>query len=149
MAKKKPTGDVLDLIVDFGNVSAGDKTAHIGIQVSRDRLKLNKAEQQFCEKRLSCCLVMSSDGSHPEQGKLNGMDGDEVELEAVFDVKSIRFTADDIAFGLTGALGSLDVGLLAKFAKKVGRLIVNDVADIPEVDRKKAGSGEKDEEDED
>jgi hypothetical protein len=146
VAKKKPESDVLDLIVSYGNMSAGDKSARIGVSMARDRLTLPRAEKQFCEKRLACCLVMSADGSHPDQGHLNGMDADEIELEAVFDVKSIRFTADEISFGLTGALGSLDVGKLAKFAKKQGRLIVNDSTEIPEEDRKRAASGEKDEE---
>jgi hypothetical protein len=148
MAKKKPAnnGDVLDLIVSYGNLNAGDKTARIGVTVSRDKLAISKAEKQFCEKRLACCLVMAPDGAHPDQGSLNGM-MDDIELEATFDVKSIRFSADEISFGLTGALGSLDVSTLAKFAKKQGRLIVNDVSEIPEVDRKSAAAGEKDDDD--
>jgi hypothetical protein len=150
MSKKKPApnGDVLDLIVQFGNMNAGDKSARIGVTISRDKLSVPKAEKQFCEKRLACCLVMAEDGASPEQGSLGGI-VDDVELEAVFDVKSIRFSSDEISFGLTGALGSLDVGLLAKFAKKQGRLIVNEVSEIPEVDRKKAASGEKEAADED
>ena len=43
---------------------------------------------------------MSADGSHPDQKHLADM-GDEVELEAVFDVKGIRFDRDTISFGLT------------------------------------------------
>lgn len=147
---KRPSDDVLDLIVSFGQMGAGDKTARLGIVVSRQRLSVPKAEKQFCEKRLACCLVMSFDGGHPEQGSLDVMEGDEIELEAVFDVKRISFTSDEISFGLTGALGSLDVGKLAKFAKKQGRLIVNDVSEIPVeiVDGKKAASGERDDDDE-
>lgn len=144
MSKKRSNtnGDILDLVVNFGQMGAGDKTARLGIVVSRDKLSVPKAEKQFCEKRLTCVLVMASDGAHPDQGSLGGIN-DEMELKAVFDVKSIRFTADEISFGLTGALGSLDVGKLAKFAKKQGRLIVNEVSDIPEMDRKQAASGER------
>ena len=160
MAKRKqPVSDVLDLIVDFGNQSAGDKTAHLGISVSRSRLSIAKAEKHFCEKRLACCLIMSADGAHPDQGALDGMEPEDVELEAVFDVKAIRFTADDISFGLTGALGSLDVGLLAKFAKKTGRLMVTSVSEIPDtkpsvaagkahLDGKQAAAGEDDDDEE-
>jgi hypothetical protein len=149
MAKKRDQqsdNGVLDLIVAFGNQGAGDKTARIGVSVPRSLLTISKAEKQFCEKRLTCCLVMAADGASPEQGSLGDMVPD-IELEAVFDVKSIRFTADEISFGLTGALGSLDVGQLARFAKKQGRLIVNEVAEIPQVDRKSAAAGERDDDD--
>lgn len=150
MAKQR-TGsndNLLDLSVNFGNVGAGDKTARIGVQLSRSLLSLAKAEKQFCEKRLTCCLSMSADGAPPEQGHLNGIEVEDVQLTAAFDVKSVRFTSDDFSFGLTAMLGSIDVGKLAQFAKKQGRLIVQQVEAIPEEDRKKAASGEKEVEDE-
>jgi hypothetical protein len=150
MSKKKAgyNDQLLDIVVNFGNVGVGDKSARLGVTVSRSLLTVAKAEKQFCEKRLSCCLVIAEDGAPPGQGTLGDVNGD-VDLEADFDVKSIRFSSDEISFGLTGMLGSLDVGLLAKFAKKQGRLIVKDVTEIPEVDRKGAAAGEKDEDDED
>lgn len=139
MAKKTQVDDVLDLIVAFGNQSAGDKTARIGVTVSRGDLSLSKAEKNFCERRLRVCIVVKANGWQPDQPALPGMDemSEELELEAVFDVKRLSFDGDNISFGLTGALGDLDVGKLAKFAKRTGRLIVREVAEIPEKEKSK------------
>lgn len=143
MAKKKEP-DVLDLIVAFGNVSAGDKTARIGASMDRSLMTLPKADMTFCERRLTAVLIIKCNGDHPDQGTLDGMKQDDIELESVFDVKRLAFTRDDISFGLTAALGGFDVGKLAKFAKRTGRLIVNNVTDIPEEERAKKDEHKED-----
>lgn len=133
MAKKKAPDSVLDLIVSFGNVSAGDKTARIGVSMDRGVMKkLTDVDATFCERRLNAVLIVKANGDHPDQRSLDGMEPDETEIESVFDVKRVSFTKDDLSFGLTAALGEIDVGKFAKFAKRTGRLIVNGVSDIPE-----------------
>ena len=154
MAKKKPKSrdGLIDLIVSFANVNIGDGSARIGITTARardtDSLSLAVADKNLCERRLTGCIIVKENGDHPEQGTLGGMEPEEIELESIFEVKSITFKKDHIGFGLNFSLGDIDVGQLAKFAKRTGRLIILEVGDIPEMDRKTAASGEKDDDDE-
>jgi len=141
MAKKKPVpANVLELPVEYGQVSIGDKTTRIGVNVDRSELKVSDADKQLCEKRLTGRIITRPPGN-PEQGTLPGVDL-ETHLAGVFDVKGFSVTSDKISFGLTFALASIDVSVLAHFAKRSGRLIVEAVEALPESN----GEAEEDEE---
>lgn len=133
MAKKKAPSSVLELPVSFGNVSIGDKTARIGVTVDRSNITVKKADDSICEKRLTGQIIAKPNGEAPDQGRLQGMErlGDS-ELDATFDVKGFSVTKDALSFGLTFLLGSVDVAELASFAKREGRLIIEDAEEIPE-----------------
>ncbi len=58
------------------------------------------------------------------------MDAD-TELSSIFDVKGYAVTRKSVSFGLTFALGSVDVQALVLFAKRGGVLVVDKIGDIP------------------
>ncbi len=137
---KKKVEAVLDLPVAFGNVSIGDKTARIGVTVDRSSLSVSQADKHLCEHRLTGRIVSKPQGDHPDQAALPGMEF-ETALAGVFDVKGFSVSKDNLGFGLTFAIASIDVANLAHFAKRAGRVVVEDVEAIP-------ANGEAEEEDE-
>jgi hypothetical protein len=132
MARKKETPEAvaaLDLPVSFSNVSIGDGTARVGIQIDRAKLTISKADQNLCGRRLTGKLIAGGVGDAPGQTYLPGTKLPE--LVGIFDVKSFSVNKKRIGAGLTFILEGLDLGLIAKFAKRSGRLVVNGVEDIP------------------
>jgi hypothetical protein len=132
MAKAKEAAAlaVLDLPVGFGNVSIGDETARIGIRVERKFLSLKKADENLCGRRLWGKIVARSSGQ-AEQDSIPGMDGQDSEVQATFDVKGFGVSKKSVSFGLTFALESVDVQTLSLFAKRSGKLVVTGVEDMP------------------
>lgn len=124
--RKKP--NVLDLPVSFGGVSIGDGTCRIGVTCDRGNLTVERADENLCGHRLTGKIEVKPKGEQPDQGVLPGMA--EPGLEGSFDVKGYRVTEKEIGFGMTFAVRDTDVGHLAKFAKRDGRLVVQDVAAI-------------------
>ncbi len=148
MAKKKTeSANLLDLTVAFGNISVGDKTARVGVEIDRGDLSVSAADKNLCEKRLTGTIIAKPPGVKGDQGAFPGME-DDTEMTGIFDVKGVAFSSDQIRIGLTFALASIHVETLAKFAKRAGRLVVQAVDDIPEP-VKAESNGEHDDEDKD
>lgn len=130
MAKKKNADSVLELEVAFGNVSIGDKTARVGISTERSQISISQADKNLCGRRLTGTILVHAN-ENPDQTTMDGF-ADDIALPGIFDVKQIGITPKAVGFGLTFALAGLDVSQLAHFAKRNGKLIVNNVEDIPE-----------------
>jgi hypothetical protein len=144
---KKTNGSMLDLQVAFGQVSIGDKTARIGIQIDRGQLTPTQADKNLCELRLAGKIIAKPIDQNPDQQTFPGMEL-ETELAGTFDVKGFSVTRDTIGLGLTFALKSVEIDKLAHFAKRSGRLIVNSVEDIPAKDPEEVEEEDEDDEDE-
>lgn len=133
MAKAKTQEPaLLELGVDFSTVSIGKKTASIGVSFAREAIELPKADEHFCERRLSCCIIGKPRGWDADEQALPGMEED-VELHGVADVSGVRFTSKQYTIKLSFNLNAIDVATIADFAKRAGRLVVNEVAELPEV----------------
>jgi hypothetical protein len=128
---------VLELPVDFSQVSIGDGTARVGVKVSRDKLKIRVADKQVCGRRLIGQIRVCPKDEDSKQTQM--FDDKHHQLSGAFDVKSITITPKALSFGLTFALEGLEISELAHFAKKAGKLVVNEVQAIPE---KSKGDGE-------
>lgn len=133
--KKQPKAKAafLELPVSFGGVSIGDRTARLGVSLDRNVVTLDvmKADQSLCGCRLTGKIVARSGEVAGEQDPLPGLDAGDTVLDATFDVKQLSITPASISFGLTFAIKGLDVGELAHFAKRSGKLIVYEVSEIP------------------
>src|SRR3990172_2685644 len=120
---------VLDVAVQFGNVSFGDATARIALRIDRDKLNDDAAQQAFCGRRLKCRLLRGdSDTDQSFIGDL-AVDG---AIEATCDSPRVSFTPKHVAAGLTCALAEIDVGCLAGLAKRPGRLLIETAEDLPD-----------------
>ena len=131
MAKKKiePNGTMLKASCSFGGVSVGDKTARIGVSIEREHLTLKTADDILCDRRIQGKIISLPAGSQSDQGALPGMD-EEIELDGIFDVKGLSHNSKHISFGLTFMLKGLDVGGLALFAKRNGRIEITGSEEI-------------------
>ncbi len=138
MAKKKA---LLELPVNFGQVSIGDKTARIGATCQRTELTLRVADETLCEARLDGCIVAKPPDENADQGTFPGME-DET-LKGTFDVKGFSVTSEQISLGLTFAIKSVDVSLLAHFAKRSGKMIVWGREDLDTGDDEEDGKEEE------
>ena len=144
MAKKTTGGaSVLDIPVEFGGVSIGDATARLGIRIDRSVCNVNTADDVFCGHRLSGSVVLGANGDSAGQKKI--VDDLDHQVSGVFDVKRFGANQKQITTGLTFSLADVDIQELAKFSKGSGRLIVNDVSELPEEE----SSEEEADEDED
>lgn len=131
MAKKK-IEYLMELPVSYGNLSIGDKTARLGIVVGRPALSLTAADKNLCDRRVvGRILVRAGDGG-PEQGSIPGLEGNDDEVKAVFDVKGFSVSKKAISFGLTMQIESIAIETLSHFAKRKGMLYVEEIGDIPE-----------------
>ena len=150
MAKKKTEESLLDLPASFGSVSFGKKTARVGLTVEREHINLSTADKTLCYRRLTVTIFANGEGDQPGQQRLAGMD-DNLELVGVADVKSFGVHSTTISFGLT--FNSKEIKrTTAKtgiqfndFAAREGRLMIAQVDEIPE-DEKKADDEEGDDE---
>lgn len=140
-AKEKPPtqrkGEALTLPVAWGNVNIGDETANLGAVVLRSNLSVAQADKSLCGKRLLGTIVArAGDGAQADQGSLPGAEGADEAMTAAFDVKRYGVSRKTISFGLTLSLGSIDIEVLAKFAKRNGLLCVDSIGEIPEEESK-------------
>lgn len=130
MAKTK-TAALLELPVSYGNVNIGDEIARLTIKFTRTALALGKADQTFCGKRLTGRIVARAGDAQGEQDSLPGAE-DDAELTGSFDVTALSVTRKTISTGLSFSIASIQVETLARFAKRQGVLIVDEIGDIPE-----------------
>jgi hypothetical protein len=137
MAAKKPE---LELPCQYNQVSVGEKTASIGVNVDRSSLKVGTAEKHLVGKRLLVKLLGVPRGDLPEQKR---MFEDAEELEGVIDVNSFTCKLKQITFKASFKLANIDVKALCGFAKKAGRIDVFSIERIPDDDE-----DEEDDEDE-
>ena len=131
MAKSKKTDPALaiDVAVSFGDVSIGDEICRLGLRILRTELSVSNADKMLVGKRLVGKIVAMAGNDNPDQPSL-GM-GTEEEINGAFDVKSIGVTRKKITTGLSFSIASIDVSVLAHFAKRSGRLQIEKIDDIP------------------
>lgn len=142
-AKEAVKAPALELNVNFGNLNVGVDTCRIGVSVDRKQITPAKADSQLCGKRLIGSIVTNAGNANAEQPAM--FEAGET-VAAAFDVKSFNTKRKSISFGLTFALGSVDINKATHFASRSGKLIVNEMTEIPEEEKGK--DEHEDEEDE-
>lgn len=119
----------LDIPVAFQSVSLGKSTARLGVKCYRENLTLEKAAEAFSNRRLVGKVILGHDGDAPGQGSM--WEDAEHQVKGVFDVKGFRTTDEVYSTGLSFSLQDIDVEELAKLSKGSGRLVVDEMTDIP------------------
>lgn len=124
---------VLDVPVNFGDVSIGDGTARIGVRIDRSLLNIDAADELLCGRRLNGRLLVTPPGDANSQTYIDPEVSGELkhELESTFDVKRFSASPKNITAGLTFSLQEVEVSELSHFAKRGGRLVVASIAAIP------------------
>lgn len=122
------THNQLDIPVEFGGVSIGQKTARLGMTVSREVLNINAADEAFVERRVTGLVILG--GGQDSAGQTTFIDTDE-RIEGTFDIHRFGVKSETYTTGLTFALKEIDIATLALFSKGKGRLILTDIDDIP------------------
>lgn len=125
MVKDKAT----DLPVEFGGVSIGQQTAKLSIKINREFLNIVAADDALCGRRVTGKVAFGRSGDTPGQMLLLE-EMDEV-IEATFDIHRFGVTPDHFTSGLTFKLKEIDIGQLARFSKGSGRLVLDEVEEIP------------------
>ena len=147
MAKKKATKEatreVLNVPVQFSNVSIGDQVARIGVAIDRDNLNIDAADECLCGRRLTGLVIVLPPGEDAAQMTMIDK-GDRHEISGSFDVKGFSANRKRIAAGLTFPMAEIPIEQLGHFAKKSGRLIVHELGEIPEEHKAKAGDDDED-----
>ena len=119
--------------VEFGGVSLGQTTGRIGVHIDRGNVGLLDADELFSNHRLIGKVVLGEHGDDEDQALM--FTDMSIEVAGAFDVKGFRVSADKLGLGLTYSLADVDVSDLAKFAKGSGRLVVDEIAEIPKEDK--------------
>jgi hypothetical protein len=122
-------GSEFDVPVEFGGVSIGEATARLGVKIDRSVCNVVTADEIFCGHRLTGRVVLGN-GDNEGQGRL--IEDLDESVDGVFDVKRFSANQKAISTGLTFSLADIDIGQLARFSKGTGRLIVEQVAELPE-----------------
>lgn len=137
MAKAKKTAWELNIGVDFGGVSFGDKTARLGVTIDREKIPLDRADELFCDRRLTGTVILGHTEDDPTQKDLISDAAHKV--SGTFDVKGFSCKPSNLSIGLTFGRLEVDPGELSLFAKKSGRLVVTSSEEIPEPERPASG----------
>jgi hypothetical protein len=132
LAKKKTReAETLTYPVAYGNVNIGDKTARLGVSISRANLTVNQADKLFCERRVKLRIIARPAHAAAEQPTLPGMPEVDFEISATADTKGYSADGKKIGFGLTFVLSGLDIPTLSHFAKREGMLYIEGISDLP------------------
>jgi hypothetical protein len=135
------------LDVNFGGVSIGDAVARVGVRVARGpALPLAEADRCLCGKRLTGRIRLGANGEAEGQKRMKGMRDAYLEIDGVFDVKRFGVGPKEISFGLAFSIGDIEVSDLAQFAKRSGRLEIDDVEELPEGEEADGDDDEADDE---
>lgn len=126
MAKKSK----LSVLVQFGGVSISQETAKVGVSIERSTLDLLDADQYLCGKRLVGKIILGRRDDADGQAKL--IEDTDFEVGGAFDVKRFGVSPTKLSAGLTFALASIDVRELARFAKGAGRMVVDEIQELPD-----------------
>jgi len=131
--------------VDFGGVSIGDESGRLGVKISRDDMTLEMADELFAGRRLTGEITLAELGDE-NQERLPGMEDERPPMiESVFDVKRYSAARKQFTVGFTFALSEIFVQDLARFAKRRGRIVINEIDDLEEGGR--GGSDDFDDDD--
>jgi hypothetical protein len=120
---------VLDVPVEFGNVSVGKGTITLNCKIARDYCNINAADDLFVGHRLSGRVMLGRAGDQP--GQTTYVDDLNHYIDAVFDVKRMGVTPAHISTGLVFSRKDVDTDGVCQMSSCPGRLIVNEVAEIP------------------
>jgi len=118
-----------DLPVEFGNVSIGQAAASIGVAIDPASVTVARAHELFNGKRATVKIVQAPKGETPGQKRLDGVEA--LEVIGVVDIRGYRMSPKVISARLTFTIEGLDLGALAHFSKRSGRLQVMQVQEIP------------------
>lgn len=102
----------------------------IGVEIGRERLDIESADELFCGRRLTGTVEVTTDNEDPDQVPL--FDGQLPSVTASFDVKSFTAKPEVFTLGLVFAKDDVDPVTLDRFLKRSGRMTVTDVMEIPE-----------------
>lgn len=133
-----PPKAALNVPVSFGGVNLGQETASIGIKIDRKHLTLNTADKAFSGHRLIGRIILGhfDDGPDTANNQASMFDSD-CSVDGAFDVKRFGVNSVYFATGLTFSLADVDIEDLSHFSKGTGRLIVEEIADLPEPEPEK------------
>ena len=132
MAKK--TGKVLTLEVSFASVNIGDKIASIGVTIDRDQLTAKQADDNLVGRRLTGRALARAADTQAKQESLPGLEED-VHIDGAFDVNGVSLRPKSMSFKISFSIKDIDVNQLIHFAKREGKLMIDDVEVITELEK--------------
>lgn len=132
----------LVLPVQFGDVTIGDGVAGITISISRDKLKLDTADEYLCCKRLIGRILILPGGDDEAQTYILGTKTKHA-VKGSFDVRSFRVTPKSLGTRLSFSIESIDIEELSHFAKQNGLVVVELMQAIPDEKKSKDANGQK------
>lgn len=126
MAKKKTSeATTMELPVQYGKCSIGDKTASITVKIDRQRLSLAQADKHLCGMRLTGTLFAAAHGdTKPGQDE---MFDEAKEMPGSFDVDGFGVTEKRISATLSFKSKEMDFDLFGAFANRSGRIVIEKV----------------------
>jgi hypothetical protein len=130
MAKKKAASATREFPVAFGKVSFGKETVSITATISRTpQLKPNDIDKFFTAKRITGTLFCGGAGGENGQQALPLKDSGELDLNGVFDTKSVTVKARSFNITMSFSINSVDEEQIPHFAQRDGRIVISGVKD--------------------
>jgi hypothetical protein len=126
MAKKA----IHELPVSYNNVTFGDTTVSIGINISRSKHKPNDIDKMLVGKRLD--LKMFAGVAGGQEGQQSLVEDSDLEVSGIFDASGVSIKPKSFGATLSATIGTVDDEVLKTFAKRSGRIEVYSVDDAEE-----------------
>lgn len=122
----EPTKFLMRAPCRFNNANLGDTIASLGFRINREHLNLIAADEAFCGKRVNVRMVVGA-GDATQKKFWDDLQWD---VQAIADIKSFRASPKYISAGLSLSMESVDVSVLAHFAKQEGWLFILKAEDL-------------------
>lgn len=120
MAKKKSGASSvkakLSVECSFKSVSFGSDTAKLGVNIGRDAMSLEDAEEYLCGRRSKVRIVARASADDPNQGRLDGMEAEDRVLVATVDIRGFGVKPKMFSTSLSFINDSLGESGLEHFA---------------------------------
>lgn len=149
MAKgsNKKVKSLVSIPVKFSGLSVGALTFKIGLSFDRSFMPdLNEVSKIFCNHRLNGRLQLGLRDEAPSQGKL--FKDCDFEVEGCFDSKKLSVSTDTVSIGATFIKSDMKFEDIDKFPGGSGRLVIEQVTDIPANAPKENHKGDDEDDDE-
>jgi hypothetical protein len=131
MTEQNTTNPKAEIEVDFGNVSIGQETARIGVEIDRSKMSLGDADKFLSGSRLKVHLLATPKGELKGQKHFDDMTET---IEGEVDCKSFSVSADKFRTGFKFAAAALNLLTFVGFCKRPGKAFIEWIGDAADHD---------------
>jgi hypothetical protein len=130
MSKVKKASFENEVDCEFKGIGIGKEKLRIGVNVGRDQIDLDKADELFCGSQLQVRVDCDPNRNKDVDGQQT-MEGSTITLDGVANVLGYGVKTDHYSISLQFTIGAIELNEIGKFANRKGKLFCSRIGDAP------------------